>query len=392
MAIFRWATLLVSIGVTFGLYGCGKEPSHLNILRIPEKLPPPVQQSNCNQVLNQCIDKSTSYYTQGGKIYHKGQRLHIKGVNWFGLDVSDTRLHGLWTGRSLESFVDQVKGLGFNAFRIPIAPEVLNYATKGGDGYSSARSQLERLLQYTREKGMYVLLDLHKCSKDNSHTDKPGPGMGTCSSYPVAKWTEDLREMARLSLYYDNVLGIDIFNEPYGFSWRLWRPLAERAGVEILRINPRLLVFVEGVGSEGYNNGRALPFWGENLSEVSADPVQLPASQLVYSPHVYGPSVAPQDYFEDSSFPYNMPSIWHEHFGYLSGNHGLVIGEFGGKFQEGKDQMWKNALVSYLKSNDQKDFFYWALNPNSSDTGGLLKDDWLSVDWEKYDAIKPLFY
>lgn len=382
MALCPGATLFLSLVVAFG---CGVQQPYLSE---SQSLTPNQDSTHCNQVFDECIEKKSSYYTEGGKIFHRGVRLHIRGINWFGLDVSDTKLHGLWTGRTLESFVDQVADLGFNAFRIPLAPETLNPLTKGSDGYKTARDQLEHLLFYTAKKGMYVLLDLHKCSKDNSHADKPGPGLGVCATYPVQTWLEDLREMARISSHHKNVLGIDIFNEPYGFSWSQWRPLAEQAGVEILKINPQTLVFVEGVGGVGYQ-GRWSPFWGENLSGADRDPVKLPPSQLVYSPHVYGPSVAPQDYFNETAFPYNMPAIWDEHFGSLRGKAPLVVGEFGGRY-DGKDQTWKNAFVAYLKVREIKDFFYWSLNPNSGDTGGLLEDDWKTVNQKKYAAIKPL--
>ena len=35
-------------------------------------------------------------------------------------------------------------------------------------------------------------------------------------------------------------------------------------------------------------------------------------------------------------------------------------------------------------------FFYWSLNPNSGDTGGLLLDDWQSFDHRKLDLLRPL--
>ena len=33
-------------------------------------------------------------------------------------------------------------------------------------------------------------------------------------------------------------------------------------------------------------------------------------SKLVYSPHVYGPSVYMQHYFNAEGFPSNMPQLW----------------------------------------------------------------------------------
>ena len=34
--------------------------------------------------------------------------------------------------------------------------------------------------------------------------------------------------------------------------------------------------------------------------------------------------------------------------------------------------------------------FYWCLNPNSGDTGGLLLDDWITPHQEKLDLLEPL--
>jgi hypothetical protein len=36
-------------------------------------------------------------------------------------------------------------------------------------------------------------------------------------------------------------------------------------------------------------------------------------------------------------------------------------------------------------------FTDWYLNPNSGDTGGLLKNDWITWDEEKWLFIKPAF-
>ena len=44
------------------------------------------------------------------------------------------------------------------------------------------------------------------------------------------------------------------------------------------------------------------------------------------------------------------------------------------------------TLVSYLRDNNLS-YYYWTLNPNSGDTGGLLLDDWQSIDTEKQDLL-----
>ena len=38
--------------------------------------------------------------------------------------------------------------------------------------------------------------------------------------------------------------------------------------------------------------------------------------------------------------------------------------------------IWQRAIAEYLATKDITDAFYWTLNPNSNDTGGLLAEDW----------------
>jgi endoglucanase len=330
---------------------------------------------------------STGNFTASqGHLYLDQNAIHLHGINWFGLENNDLKLHGIWTGRSLQSFVDQMQSLGFNAFRIPLAPETLDPSSKGSDGYASALDELKALLSYTESKNMYVLLDLHKCSKDQSAVDKPGPGVGSCSNYLEEQWTKDLSTLATLTLNYNNVVGIDLFNEPYGLTWTAWAGMSERAGAQILKINPHLLIFVEGVDKASPTGGEST-FWGENLFEAANIVPNLPPEKLVYSPHVYGPSVFNQSYFDAPDFPSNMPAIWDTHFGHLfAKNFNVVVGEFGGKF-DSKDKPLQEALLTYLKKKQEDNFFYWCLNPNSGDTGGLLLDDWKTVDTNKYNEL-----
>jgi endoglucanase len=113
--------------------------------------------------------------------------------------------------------------------------------------------------------------------------------------------------------------------------------------------------------------------------------------RVVYSPHTYGPNVFNQPYFSDSSFPSNMPRIWDKHFGFIRLFHdsAIVTGEWGGSTQ-GKNGIWLNAYINYLKSNDITDNFFWCVNPNSGDTGGLLLDDWKTPDSNKLTLLANL--
>ena len=137
-------------------------------------------------------------------------------------------------------------------------------------------------------------------------------------------------------------------------------------------------------------------FWGENLQDAASRPVRLRLSnKLVYSPHVYGPGDADEDhhmpYFDDKRFPANMEAIWERHFGYLSAR-GLtvVVGEWGGVYSRNlKDKLWQDRFADYLRTKGWGSF-YWCLNPNSQDTGGLLTDSWTTPEAGKLQMLSRL--
>lgn len=66
-----------------------------------------------------------------------------------------------------------------------------------------------------------------------------------------------------------------------------------------------------------------------------------------------------------------------------------MTGEWGGA-TSGKNGVWLNAYASYLKTNDITDNFFWCVNPNSGDTGGLLLDDWKTPDTNKLTILANL--
>ena len=139
---------------------------------------------------------------------------------------------------------------------------------------------------------------------------------------------------------------------------------------------PRWLLFVEGVSHTTASGAPAAGpkqsdyghNWASNLEGVRARPLTLPADaagKLVYSPHIYGPSVAPQPYFDAPEFPHNMEAIWDAHFGFIAAERRgcVAVGEWGG-WNMANDAVWQRAFSAYL-SRRQISHFYWALNPTS---------------------------
>jgi endoglucanase len=77
-----------------------------------------------------------------------------------------------------------------------------------------------------------------------------------------------------------------------------------------------------------------------------------------------------------------MPAIWDAQWGFIRGAGGPAVcpGEWGGRFSAGSaERAWALAFAAYQKARGATDTFFWCLNPNSGDTGGLLADDWGAV-------------
>jgi len=203
-----------------------------------------------------------------------------------------------------------------------------------------------------------------------------------------------------------NVFALDLKNEPHGSaSWGNdnnatdWNHAAERFINHFARSHPefRGLFLVEGTESHATGQDPNSPnhFWGENLEGVRQFPINTGNDALnnhvVYSPHVYGPDVFVQPYFQAGNFPQNMPDIWTMHFGFITnatGQSPVITGEWGGRYASGsQDEIWQNAYSSYLIANCMTNQFYWCLNPNSGDTGGLLGDDWTTPNTRKLDML-----
>ena len=339
------------------------------------------------------------------------ENVNIKGINYFGLQSFVHTVHGLWV-QNLEYLLDFLQENKFNAIRLPFSMDmIINTQIKPSyqsidytknpnlDGLSSIQV-IDYVIARAAERCMLVLLDFHVFNGGDSITEL----------WYNTVYTENLiilgwQSLATRYLNQWNVMGCDLKNEPHGIaSWgdnnlaTDWRLAAERIGNAILEINPKLLIFVEGVQDRSFpptnlpwgNSGNQ---WGGGLSSAAVSPVQLNIPEkLVYTAHVYGPDVGAEIYFTDPTFPDNMPDIWDEQWAYLSRtNYTLIIGEFGGKEIEGTlDRVWSNKIKTWLVEKNMTNNFFWGLNPNSVDTAGLLFDDWTTPDLYKLAILQEI--
>lgn len=439
-----------------------------------------------------------------GKITDKGSVFDVQCGNWFGLEGQhepkdaeanadgaplELYIGNMWwvgSGRTIEQTMDEIKDLGINMIRLPIAPQTLDPndeqgrthvsedgATKNLDGklkndysaypYDNAREAMEDFIKLADQKDLKVLVDIHSCSNyvgwRSGKLDAAPPWVDatregyeftresyTCASgadaYGESQWLADLRDIAGLSddLNVDNIIGIDIFNEPWDYTWDEWATLSEKAYQAISSVNEDILVFVEGVGSGLYDETKvphgdedSNPNWGENFWGFTDRPLQIPRERVVISPHTYGPSVFVQGQFMNGEcsemegdeaaengctidIPGNVAALragWEEHFGFLRDqNYAIVIGEFGGNMDwpsegtreaerelwshqpAGTDEDWQKAFVDYMV-DEKIQACYWSINPESGDTGGIYEhlydpvsaeEDW--GQWGDFDTRK----
>ncbi|WP_034261682.1 cellulase family glycosylhydrolase [Actinospica robiniae] len=338
------------------------------------------------------------WHTSGRQILDSAnQPVRIAGVNWFGFETSNYVAHGLWS-RDYKSMIDQMKSLGYNTIRLPYSddifkntmPQSINYSGGMNADLSGLNSLqvMDKIVDYAGAVGLKVILDRHRPDSSGQSA------LWYTSAVPESTWISDMKALATRYLNNPAVIGIDLHNEPHdpacwgcGDVTTDWRLAAERGGNAVLSVNPNLLIFVEGVQTF---NGQS-DWWGGNLAGVAQYPVVLNvANRVVYSPHDYATSVAQQSWFTDPTFPNNMPGIWDTYWGYIFKQNiaPVWLGEFGTTLTATTDQTWLKTLVTYLRPTSQYggDTFswtFWSWNPDSGDTGGILKDDWQTVDTVK---------
>ncbi len=353
------------------------------------------------------------FSTSGNQIVDAaGHSVQIAGTNWFGFESSTLAPHGLWT-RGYQSMMDQMVDLGFNTIRLPFSNDTIHSTgtPNGIDFFKnpdlqglSAMQIMDKIVAYAGELGLKIILDHHR--NDSGPGASPN-GLWYDGQHSEAQWVSDWQMLAARYANDPTVIGADLHNEPHAGTWggggpTDWAAAAELAGNAIGAVNPNWLIFVEGVAVyQGENY-----WWGGNLMGVRDRPIDLDVSnKLVYSAHDYPNSVWPQPWFQGDNFAAALPAKFDQMWGYIhkEGIAPVYIGEFGTNLTDPKDAPWLEAITSYMSGDFDNDgtsdipadeqgisWTFWSWNPNSGDTGGILGNDWNSVNQAKLDYLTPI--
>ena len=369
--------------------------------------------------------------TDGDRIVDQnGTEVWLTGCNWFGYNTGSNIFDGVWAcnmRQALESIADH----GFNLLRIPMSAELLLQWKNGeypqanfNQAYNAELQSMNSLeifdyvLDICAANGIKVMIDIHSLPTDAMGHMLP---MWYTDSFTVDDYYEALDWLSERYANNDTIIAYDLKNEPHGAAsetehaiWNdsedanNWRYVAETAGNIILDNNPHALIVIEGIqiypidpvannftstNDDDYYNS----WWGGNLRAVADYPIDFGSpernAQIVYSPHDYGPAVNAQPWFE-GGFTYESlyEDYWHDAWLYIDEEEiaPLLIGEWGG-FMTGDNLTWM-TYMRQLIAEYHLNHTFWCFNANSGDTGGLVLDDFVTWDEDKYEFVREVLW
>ena len=342
------------------------------------------------------------WHTDGTQIVDaNNQPVRIAGINWFGFESASYVVHGLGQ-RDYHDLLKQVKDLGYNTIRLPFSDQLFfANSVPNGISFNNGMNQdlqglnglqiLDKIVAAAGQLGLKIILDHHGVDAGSQ------VALWSSADCSVSCFESDWQMLATHYNGNTTIIGADLDNEPHSPAcWGCsdpaldWQMEAQKLGNVVLAINPNWLIFVEGV--ECYNGD--CYWWGGNLEGVTDTPVRLNVpNRVVYSPHDYPHDVYNLHYFSAPDYPNNLPGIWDAHWGFIVKKHitPVWLGEFGTLLADTNDQQWFTSMVQYLGTGVTGiSWTYWALNPDSVDTGGILQNDWTTVNQNKQNYLNPI--
>ncbi|DBA92448.1 TPA: hypothetical protein ACH3X1_002682 [Trebouxia sp. C0004] len=269
------------------------------------------------------------------------------------------------------------------------------------------------VINFFASNGFYVVPDWH-----------PGVPASNQEIFSQDSWQVNMENFfSKLVTTYPGVVGkliVDLVNEPdtYNMKWEQ----TSVPGLQSVYLNllPVLFKINQGVPFMVQGTGQAqLVNWGDGFitdqATIQSNPGMSNANgffqgimtspylrQVVLGPHVYGPSVTQTTANIQGTGLWNRLTV---SFGGKSlggycyqgvcNRFTVVLGEYGSTFTQQNDVALHIDLVAYMQNQgsaagghtNMPSWIFWAWNPSSSDTGGVVGADWLSIQWLKIDKL-----
>lgn len=368
----------------------------------------------------------------------------LKAINWYGFEYAPFVAGGL-NKVTLSSILSTIHSLGFNSIRLLFANETVEsnpVVTAGVEANPWFRGMhsldiMQRIIERAHDYGLRVIL----CNSRSEGGMGPeiSTGLWYTQRYPESAWIADWEKLVRRFRNDSAFVGADLRNEPHitgstfdvnayfarGPLWgafhgtyyhdRDWRYAAQMLGNDLLEINPKLLIVVEGIQMylDPWKNVLTGALWGSNLIGVQYDPVVLDVpGRLVYSIHEYGPKMWLGDWFNANTTYDSLATRWTNLWGYLltapkSMQAPIFVGEVGtcndwhccisDPHKPWSQGFWWSSFVTYMKAHPQVSWAYWSLNPegpfrpNDNNFYSLMFHDWQHYHPRVIQGLAPLF-
>ncbi len=378
------------------------------------------------------------FHTVGRTIVDaNGEPQILKAVNWYGANLEKQVAQGLDT-KSVDDIAAIIRELGYNSVRLTYSNAMIHDSNPVDPGAIRANPAFmgmtplevfDKTVEALARQNIGIMLNNHSSSSVwccGYDTDGLWHFSGN-SGYKQSEeqWIDDWKTLSQRYAHIPQVIAADLRNEvrtakwgdsilPLSPTWGAgdendWARAAERAGNEILGVNDRLLIIVEGInwtGTLGMFGG-----YRPHLTQVLNRPIQLSVpGRLVYAAHNYG-YIGPKHNGDDKTSPgqtkyrdmdqegfeRQMEAEW----GYVV-NSGmyytapLIVSEFGVGFDNTNeaDRAWFRNLINYMTKKNVS-FAYWPLNPEGYgilDAGWKKREsfDWRAEHMQKLLSMKPL--
>jgi len=284
------------------------------------------------------------------------------------------------------------------------------YAGNTCNGYlpkDSVRDRFMYVVEFYAKNGFYVMIDNHLREDQTALED---------ADAWASKYADLIKDLTA-DKEVESKLIVDILNEPdnYGVSWDEMTDLYLLAMDQIEATGANVMYAVEGT-----QQGLLFANWGDGFATERIEELGLGdprpffnklmtkpyENRVMLSPHVYPSSVTfnTNNATGDGLF-YRLSTSFGtktQEPGYCNSNGDCIIfpiaiGEFGSKFEMEDDITFMNDFADYLNNEGPaKDgrhvaipnWFYWSWNANSGDTGGLVTDNWIDLEWRKMQYLE----